>query len=463
MNASRSLTRRNFLKTAALAGTAPLFLRSGLFAADAAPSKQFTLGFIGVGKQGSFLLHACLPRADFRVLAVSDVDKTRRNLAKRAVETEYAAAVKSGAYKGCDEYDDFRELLARKDVDAVVIATPDHWHALIAIAAANAGKDIYLEKPMTHTILEGRALVNAVRANKRILQVGSMQRSMSIFRAACELVRNGAIGEVKKVDVAVAGPPIPCDLPEEKLEPGLDWDMWLGPAPMRPYNSILSPRGFPKGYPQWRHYREYGSGGVGDWGAHHFDIVQWAFGFDETGPVEFFPAQKPDAQSGVRWRYANGLEVTHRSGVGGEIDAENDSDAQGQKHKKSGNGVTFYGDKGKLFVNRGKFELWLGGKLKAETMDSYEPLLKELLPANAVRLYRSTNHLTDWAEAMQSRKSPICNVETGHRTATICNLANAAYFSGKGFKWNPQTESFADGTGAASWLTREYRAPWKLA
>ena len=451
MNSFRSLNRRHFLKTALLAGTAPLILRSSLFAEDAAPSGQITLGFIGLGKQGKGLLGACLPRKDFRVLAVSDVDTTRRNLAKQAVESQYGKGVKSGEYKGCDAYGDFRELLARKDIDAVVIATPDHWHALIAIAAANAGKDIYCEKPMAHTVLEGRAMVQAVRANQRILQVGSMQRSMGIFRAAGELVRNGVLGEVKKVDVAVGGPPKPCDLPEEKMEPGLDWDLWLGPAPLRPYNSILSPRGFPKGFPAWRNYREYGGGGVCDWGAHHFDIVQWAFGFDTTGPVEFFPAEKADAKFGVRWHYANGLEVTHQGSV------------HGQEKKQENNGITFYGDKGKLFVNRQKFQLWLDGKLKAETMDSYEPLLKELLPADAVRLYRSTNQFTDWVKAMKSRELPVCDVETGHRSATICNLANAVYFSGKGLKWNPQTEQFTDGTGNASWLTREYRAPWKLA
>ena len=441
MNSSRSFTRRNFLKTAIVAGSAPLILRSRLFAADTAPSKQITLGFIGMGKQGNELLHACLPRNDFRVLAVSDVDTTRRDLAKQAVESRYAKDAKDGAYKGCDAYSDFRDLLARKDIDAVVIATPDHWHALIAIAAANAGKDIYCEKPMAHTVLEGRAMVNAVRANKRIFQVGSMQRSMGEFRAACELVRNGVIGQVARVDAAVSGPPIPCDLPTETDEPGLAWDLWLGPAPLRPYNSILSPRGVCQNFPEWRHYREYGSGGVGDWGAHHFDIVQWAFGYDDGGPVEFYPAPTPNAQHGVHWRYANGTEVTHQNG----------------------NGITFYGDKGKLYVNRGKFQLWLGDQLKAETMDSYAPLLKELLPANAVRLYRSTDQISDWLKCMKSRELPVCDVETGHRSATVCNLVNQVYFHDKGCKWNPQTEQFVDGTGDASWLTREYRAPWKLA
>jgi predicted dehydrogenase len=434
MNSLRSLNRRHFLKTALIAGSAPMILRSGLFAADTAPSKQITLGCIGLGRMGSGLLRAVLPRSDVRVLALADVDTNRRNLALAAVAKQYEG-------KACDAYDDFRELLARKDIDAVIIATPDHWHALIAIAAANAGKDVYCEKPMAHTILEGRAMVNAVRKNKRILQVGSMQRSMSEFRAACELVRNGVIGKVAKVDAAVGGPPVVCDLPGEPDEPGLNWNLWLGPAPDRAYNSILSPRGMPKNFPQWRRYREYGSGGVGDWGAHHFDIVQWAFGYDTSGPVEFFPAATPDAQSGVRWRYANGLEVTH----------------------SKGNGITFHGDKGKIYVNRGKFQLWLEDKLKAETRDSYAPLLKELLPADAVRLYHSTNQVSDWIKCMKSRELPICDVETGQRSATVCNLANLAYFHQQVIKWNPATEQFVDGTGKPAWLTREYRAPWKLA
>ena len=440
MNPSRSFNRRSFLKTALIAGAAPLILRTPLWAADSAPSKQFTLGFIGLGKQGNGLLGGCLPRKDVRVLAVCDVDSTRRNLAKKRVEAAYGKNAKAGEYKGCDAYNDFRELLARPDLDAVVIATPDHWHALTAIAAANAGKDIYCEKPMAHTVLEGRAMVNAVRKNNRIFQVGSMQRSMGEFRAACELIRNGVLGKVDKVDAAVGGPPIMCNLPEEKMESGLDWNFWLGPAPVRPYNSELCPRGVAKTYPNWRHYREYGGGGVCDWGAHHFDIVQWAFGFDTSGPEEFFPTSDPTNQSGVRWRYATGLEVTHQKG----------------------NGITFYGDAGKIYVNRGKFQLWLGGQLKAEAMDDYSPLLKELLPANAVRLYHSTNQIADWIKAMQTRQLPVCDVETGQRSATICNLANAVYFNGKGLKWNPAAENFAGGTGDASWLTREYRAPWKV-
>jgi predicted dehydrogenase len=440
MHKSSSVSRRRFLKQVALAGSAPLILRSSVWGAPTSLNDQITLGFIGMGTQNRGLLNGFIGRSDTRVVAVCDVDTHRRENAKRIVDERYSQNSPGGTDKDCAAYPDFRQLLAREDIDGVVIATPDHWHALVAIAAAQAKKDIYCEKPMSHTILEGRAMVNAVGDNQRVLQVGSMQRSSAEFRAACELVRNGVIGEVKTADVAVSGPPKPCDLPGEPAEPGLDWSFWLGPAPLRPYNSILSPRGVHKNFPDWRNYREYGGGGVCDWGAHHFDIVQWAFGFDRTGPVEIIAAANPDAVSGVRVRYATGLEVTHQPG----------------------NGITFYGDKGKIYVNRGKLTLWMGGQLKTDDPKECEAMLPELLPANAVRLYNSSNHLGDWLACMRSRKAPICDVETGQRTATVCNLVNIAYFHHQNLKWNPETESFVEGAGQNAWLGRDYRQPWKV-
>jgi len=440
MHKSSRVSRRQFLGKAALFGAAPLILRSSLWAAETPPNDQITLGFIGMGTQNRGLLNGFIGRSDTRVLAVCDVDTTRRENAKRIVEEHYGQNSPGGTYKGCASYPDFRELLARGDIDGVVIATPDHWHALVSIATAKAKKDIYCEKPMAHTILEGSAMVEAVRSNQRVLQVGSMQRSSAEFRAACELVRNGVIGTVKAADVNVSGPPRFCDLPGEPAEPGLDWSLWLGPAPWRAYNSILSPRGVHQHFPAWRDYREYGGGGVCDWGAHHFDIVQWAFGFDRTGPVEIVAAEKPDAVSGARVRYANGLEVTHQAG----------------------NGITFYGDNGKIYVNRGKLSLWLGEKLKTDDPKECEAMLPELLPANAVRLYESSNHLGNWLDCMRSRKAPICDVETGQRTATVCNLVNISCFHHQNLKWNPNNESFVDGTGQRAWLGREYRQPWKL-
>lgn len=441
MKTNRSCSRRSFLKQTAIAGVAPLLLPSRIWAADAGPNSQITLGFIGMGTQNRGLLGGFLRHNGVRVLAVCDVDTDRRENAKGIADKFYAQSAGNDSAKSCAMHGDFRELVARQDLDGIVIATPDHWHALTAIAAARAGKDIYCEKPMSHTIREGRAMVNAVRKNNRVFQVGSMQRSSHEFRAACELVRNECIGKVMRVDVAVGGPPVPCDLPAEPDQPGLDWSFWLGAAPMRPYNSVLSPRGVHKHFPEWRHYREYGGGGVCDWGAHHLDIAHWALGFDNTGPVEIVPPKDPNAQSGVRLLYANGVEITHRSG----------------------NGVTFYGDKGKIYVNRGKFELWLGDEQKAKEVGECKQMLQDLLPANAVRLYNSYDHLGDWLRSMHTRKPPICDVEIGQRSATACNLINLAYFHGKILRWDPATEQFTGGTGDPQWLTREYRAPWKLA
>lgn len=432
-------SRRGFLKRAALAGAVPLILPSSVWAAETAPNDKITLGFIGAGTQGRRLLDGFIGRDDTRVLAVCDCDTFRREATKKKVDAFYAPGGTPGD-KGCEVYQDFRELLERKDIDAVVIATPDHWHAIIAIAAARAGKDIYCEKPMAHTIHEGRAMVNAVQANQRILQVGSMQRSSREFLTAAELVRNSAFGKITHAEVAMGGPSRPCDLPGEPLEPGLDWDMWLGPAPVRPYNSILSPRGMPDNYPDWRSYTEYAVGRVGDWGAHHYDIVQWGLGFDESGPVEVIPAPQPHAQSGARYRYATGVEVTHIPG----------------------NGITFYSGQGKLYVNRGQFKLWMGDQQKADNIGQCPQILKELLPPDAVRLYVSRNHLSDWISSVRSRKSPICNAETGQRTATVCNLVNLTYTYNQPIKWDPAKEEFTGGTGDPQWLDREYRGPWKL-
>lgn len=440
-NLPAPFSRRNFLKTALLAGSAPLVLPSGIWGAETAPSRQITLGFIGMGKQSQHLLSSFLWYDYVRVLAVCDVDRTRREAAKAKVEKHYVGKPNAAAYKGCADYEDFRQLLARKDIDAVVIATPDHWHAIIGIAAAEAGKDIYCEKPLTHNIHEARALVQVVRKNDRVFQVGSMQRSSGEFFAAASLVRNGVIGKVRRAEVSVSGPAVFCGLPAEPAEPGLNWDFWLGPAPIRPYNSVLSPRGVHTHFPDWRRYREYGGGGVTDWGAHHFDIVQWALGYDDSGPVEFFPAPGPNAQSGVRFRYDNGVEVVHAPG----------------------NGIVFHGEKGRLEVNRGKFALWLGAEQKAESPAQCNEMLKELLPPNAVRLYRSDNHLTDWLKSIRTRKPPICDVEVGARTVTICHLVNLAYYHGQRMKWDPAKEQFTGGTGDPKWLTRDYRGAWKVA
>jgi len=241
MPAFTSVSRRRFLAQLLTTASTPFILPS--WSALASPGNRIRLGFIGLGMQGRGLLQGFLGRDETQVLAVCDVDTHRREDAHSRVDAYYRDRADRGSFKACLAFEDFRELVARPDLDAVVVATPDHWHALTTIAALEAGKDVYCEKPLSKSIHESRAMVRAVRRHRRVLQVGSMQRSMREFRVACELVRNGCLGKIDHIDVTVGGPAVPCDLPAEEAEPGLNWDFWLGPAPQRPYHSVLSPRG----------------------------------------------------------------------------------------------------------------------------------------------------------------------------------------------------------------------------
>jgi predicted dehydrogenase len=436
---SHRLNRRHFISTAALAA-APLILPSRVWSAAVKPNDRISLGFIGMGKMNRDHLNGFLRNKETQVVAVCEVDTNRREHAQKTANDFYAKQAGNASYKGCAAYNDFRELLARKDIDAVVIATPDHWHAFTSIAAAQSGKDVYCEKPLCQSIKEARAMANAVRQHQRVFQTGSQQRSSSEFRVACELVRNGVIGKINAIEVAIGGPGIPCNLPPEPDEPGLDWNLWLGPAPMRPYHSELSPRGVHDHFPNWRRYREYGGGMVTDWGAHHFDIAQWGMGMDESGPVEIVPAENPNAQNGARYRYANGTEVIHTGG----------------------NGVTFNGSKGKIQVNRGQFQFWLGSQQIASEAKQAEEIASRYLPENGVRLYKSSNHRGDWIACMRSRQKPICDVEVGARTVSVCHLVNLAYYHRQPLKWDPKTEQFVGGTGNPQWLDVPHRDPWKI-
>ncbi len=427
MSNTQRLTRRGFLKAAsALTASAPFLLPSHIWAAEGGgPNSKIVMGFIGVGKQGRGLLGGFLGRNEVQVVAVCDVDTTRREHNKKTIQDTYAKKGRTD-YKGCDTYTDFRELLARKDINAVCIATPDHWHAMPVILACKHDKDIYCEKPLSLTIGEARAMANAVRKYKRVFQTGSMQRSSSEFLKACELVRNGCLGQIKQVIVDVGGPSKPCDLPEETMEPGLEWDFWLGPAPKRPYNSILSPRGVHDHFPNWRNYREYSGGGMTDWGAHHFDIAQWGLGMDDSGPVEVIPPEDPKAGKGARFLYANGVEMIHGN---------------------SG-GVLFIGEKGKILVNRGKFQA---------TPEEIGEIDREKLPT---RLYKSTNHLGDFLKCVGTRQRPICDVEIGCRSVTVCHLGNLAYWNHRRLKWDPKKERFIGDAEANKWLDRPKRTPY---
>ena len=439
-------SRRSFLKQAAASAVAiPFILPSRTWAAETKPNSKLSMGFIGMGTQNGGLLGGFLGQ-DTKVLAVCDVDTTRRDAAKKRVDDFYAQKGEPG--NACAAYNDFREIIDRKDIDAVCIATPDHWHAIITLAALRAGKDVYCEKPLTHNIHEAVEVIRAVDANKRVLQTGSMQRSSKEFRVACELVQNGAIGKLLRAECAFGGPGVPCNLPEEPAEPGLDWNLWVGPAAMRPYNSVLSPRGLHKHFPNWRAYREFGGGMVTDWGAHHLDIAQWGLGMDDSGPVEVLPPEKAGATRGAKLVYANGVTVEHKDGFG----------------------VHFYGTEGEIQVNRGKFTFKRGDEMIAsftgqkDTSCAAEVQKAEraFLQDAKIKLYVSKNHLSDFLECVQSRKKPITSEQVGGRSAICCHLMNQAYYNNQKLKWDPAKFVFVDGTGDAKWLTRDYRSPWTV-
>jgi predicted dehydrogenase len=421
------VSRRSFIRAAAsaplFAGTVPLF---GDEPKKTPPSERLTLGFIGMGTMNRGHLGAFLGMKDVQVLAVCDVVAERRDDAKQMVEKRYSEATK-GTYKGCDAYTDFRKIIERKDIDAVVIATPDHWHAIPCILAARAKKDIYCEKPLTHNIAEGRQIVETVAKNHVIFQTGSQQRSefSNRFRLAVELVRNGRIGKLKTIRIGVGGPAKPCNLPTESVPDGTDWDFWLGPAPERGYHSDLCPKGIHKHFPAWRNYQEYAGGQVADMGAHHFDIAQWALDMDGSGPIEIIPPESGD--KGLRFVYANGVEMIH----GGEADC------------------VFVGENGTIRASRGKIE-----------SDPAE-ILKTPIGDKEWHCYPSSNHRRNWVECVRSRKQPICTAEIGHHSATVCHLGNIGYRLRKKLRWDPAKEGFDDAE-ANKLFAREPRAKWKI-
>jgi len=415
-------SRRSFIKKAALASVAPIILPSHLVAGETKPSGRINVGFIGLGKMGTGLLKNLI-HYEIQVVAVCDVDKNRRENAQ-AIANEYYKRFPGKGTADCKTYNDLRELIARDDIHAVVIATPDHWHAYPTVAALKAGKDVYCEKPLTHNIHEAITVMETVKKTGRVLQTGSMQRSMTEFRVVCEMVRNGVVGKISHVDCSFGGPGRPCDLPEEAMEPGLDWNMWIGPAKMRPYNSVLSPRGVYKHFPKWRRYKEFGGGAVCDWGAKGHD-------------------------TGAKLIYANGIEVNHTSG----------------------NGILFHGDKGQVKVNRGRFELTLEGKIVAQydRNDRSTSLHRELVLAEGkylknakIKVYNSKNHLQDFLDCVESRKKPITNEIVGARSAICCHLMNQAYYNHAKIKWDPKKLDFTKGTGKPEWLTRNYRLHWSV-
>ena len=435
-------TRRAFLKASAVV---PLILPSTLSAVGTATNEKIRMAIIGTGKQAHGLTDGFMFRT--HVVAVCDVDSTRREYFLNKVNDFYTRYPEKGKAE-CKAYVNYEDIIARDDIDAVCIATPDHWHAQIVLDAVCSGKDVYCEKPLTHDISEALEIMKAVEKNDRILQTGSMQRSMREFRVAAELVRNGIIGKIEKVDVSFWGPGIPCDLPEEPMGPGLDWNRWLGPAQMRPYNSTLSPRGVHKHFPDWRKYREYGGGGVADWAPHHLDIAHWAMGMDESGPSEILPPEDKNASFGTCLIYPNGVEVEH----------------------KDGNGLEFYGTEGYIYVNRGNINFELGGKTMAKFLSREDGgslsqkirlIENEYLKDVRMRLYKvDDSHIDDFLRCMNSRTKPVAHEIIGSRTVIAAHLMNLAYYHRQSMKWDPKKCEFTGGTGNVSWLTgsrRDYK------
>lgn len=444
----RAVSRRQFIHRSAALASAPTLL-SRRSSADAPPANdRVTLGFIGMGKMNRGHLRNFLRRNQTQVVAVCDVDTNRREDAQATVNEHYGK--QSGSeYKGCDAYNDFRDLLAREDIDAVVIATPDHWHAANAIAAVQAGKDVYCEKPLTHNVHEAVALQKAVAEHGRILQTGSQQRSSREFRIACELVRNGVIGQVKSITTSFGDPAPPYNLEEEPAEPGLDWDLWCGPGPRKPYSSVLSPRGVHDHFPNWRMTREYGGGMITDWGAHHIDIAQWGLGVDDSGPIEVI-SPGAGAKRGAKLVYEGDIVLTHADGKG----------------------VSFFGGDGEVHVNRGRLQLSLGGEVVLRYMNPEQDRDTSLgevcdkaeaqfLNDAPVQLYNNSDHQGDWLNSIETRKPPICDVTIGANSVISCHLMNMAYWHDASFRWDPKQRRFASG-GDPAWLTRPYRGQWKV-
>ena len=432
------MSRRRFLGTAAVGMAGMVVLPGIMGSCKRKDDGAVTIGFIGLGRQSMFLLNGFLQIEGTNVVAGCDVYGIKRKRFEKRVSDYYT---KNDRKSDVKTYEKFEELLDRKDIDAVVIAVPDHSHARIAIAACRAGKDVYLEKPMTFTIKEGQELKKVVRENKRILGVGSQQRSDTNFQHAVKLVQDGALGKITLVNAHVGAPPIPYNLPEEQLPSDLNWDMWLGSlnVPIHFNNELNPPISLDPPQDEtiwggWRWYKEMGGGFTTDWGAHMFDIAQWGLGMDKSGPVEISPIG--DGSEFISWKYANGVIMT--------------SEPFDEKLTK---GVKFIGENGWIEVARGYF-------------NASDPKFFAPKPAKEDDLPYETRipHQVNFIESVRSRQDPVVPVEIGHSSCTVCTLGNIAVELKRTVKWDPSKEVFVDDTdGAATKLMHyEYRKGYKL-
>ncbi len=417
-----SPNRRGFLKTSAGLSASviavPYFVPSTAFGAN----ERVVTGHIGVRNQGLGNLKAMMNNAG----AVCDVDQEVLGKASKAVE-------QSG--RTCATFSDYRKLLERKDIDAVVITTPDHWHALMTIHACQAGKDVYCEKPLTLAISEGRKMVQAARDHNRIVQTGSQQRSDGKFRKTCEYVRAGLVGKLHTILVGIPAPNHPGEpVPDANPPSELDYDMWLGPAPERPYNVKRIHYNF-------RFFWDYSGGQMTNFGAHNIDIAHWGMDADKSGPLSidgeatFHPKKWHEVTESCRIKYLYPNDVTM---------------IVGQVQKDIPEGTTFIGDQGKIHVNRQQI-----------TADPPQ-IIEGLSPTNISQLYVSSNHHQNFLDCIKSRELPICDVEIGHRTATACHLGNIAVRIGRKIQWDAAKEQIVGDETANQMVTRSYRSPWQL-
>ena len=421
-------SRRQFIKSAALSfGAFSIVPINVLGKRHIPPSDKFNIGVIGTGAQGMGLSIGFNKLSETQMVAACDIDKVKY---KRFL-LEFEKSSNSGKNNNKNQLfftDNYFDLLNRKDVDGVVVSTPDHWHAAMSIDAMRLGKHVYCEKPLSHTIKEGRAMVNASKKYDRVLQTGSMQRSSSNFLIGCQLVRNGYLGKISQALVNVGNPASVCKLPFEETPDSIDWDKWLGSAQLRPYNKALISTSF---YPRWRWYKEFGGGILADWGAHMFDIVQWGLGMDDSGPVRFVPPQEPNAVKGLKMYYGNDIEVIHQDFC-------------------RGYGVRFIGSEGTMDVSRGFID------------SKPENIVKSEFKNEDLKLYQSKNHLLDWVTSIKNGTEPICHAEIGHRSASVCHLSNIAYELREELHWDPINESFIDNEKANLMRSKIYRDPYSV-
>ena len=435
MGSSKRLSRRDFLKrSSALAAAgvaAPYIIPSDVLAAPQRPgaNDRIGVGYVGVGRRGGQLMG--LP-PEGRIVAASDLDIHRA----RAI----------AARRDCRAYQDYRKMLESKDVDAVVVATPDHWHTLPSIHACQAGKDVYLEKPLTLCIREGRLLVEAVRKYKRVLQTGSQRRSMKNHRTGCELVRNGRAGKIHTVIANNYPSPWEATLPGQPVPEGLDWDAWCGMTEPVPYNKDLY---IQRSSPGWISLRPYSGGEMTGNGTHGFDQIQWALDMDHTGPVEVWaeggklePLTYTASESRARGNAhcSVGREVTFRYANGVIVKTGNASACGG----------TFIGEGGKIVIG-----------CNTCSSDPAE-IAQEPIGESEIRLPVSNNHMQNWFDSIKSREKPIADVEIGHRSAIICHLGNIARWLGRKLRWDPEREIFPGDDEANTYLDRPRRKPYQL-